>query len=69
MAFAVYRDDSFADFSRGFGEELLEPGSEIRTTWRGDDGQLVATVVRRGSEDGSQYQARMSAVGTVAPQA
>src|SRR5229473_6804903 len=48
-AFAVHRNDSFAAFSRGFGEQLLEPGSEIRNTGRRDDGQLVATVVRRSS--------------------
>src|SRR5712671_3125683 len=45
QAFTVHRNDSFAAFSRGFGEELLEPGSEIRNTGRRNDGQLVATVV------------------------
>ncbi len=42
--FAIDRDDAFADFAGGFGEELFEPCAEIVNSRRRDDRDLVAAV-------------------------
>ncbi len=43
--FAVHRNNSLADFSGGFGNQLFEPGAQIGNSRRSDDGDLVAAVV------------------------
>jgi len=48
-------NDSLPVLSGGFGEKLLEPGSEIGKIPGEAMMVSVATVVRRSSENGSQY--------------
>src|SRR5262249_60751180 len=49
--FAVDRNDAFADFSSGFGDQLLEPGAEVGDAGRSDEGDLVAAVIRSDTKN------------------
>src|SRR5579862_973834 len=55
--FAVHGDNTLADFSRGFGNELLEPGAEIEDAGRSDDGDFVAAVIGGDAENGAKKDA------------
>ena len=55
QAFPVDGDESLADLAGGFGQQLLQPGPQIRDTGRRDDGDLVAAVFPGHSQHNAEH--------------
>jgi len=47
----------FADFSRGFGDQLFQPCAKIENSRGSQNGEFVATVIRRHAQDHSENRA------------
>ena len=60
---AIHGNNAFADFSRGFGNQLFEPCAEIGNSWRSDDRNFVQAMIRGDAQDGSQDDARIGMGG------
>src|ERR1019366_6737718 len=54
--FAIYRNDALAEFAGGFGDELLEPRSQVGDAGRGDERDFVtAKFCRRTHDDAEEH--------------